>query len=186
MKPLLALLPAESQTTRLRRFRTVDCLAFHAYRTDSDLARFQGWSPMSIDDAAAFIREMSQVTGLLPGHWIQLAIAEQNTDTLVGDVGLFYDKNESEVEVGFTLSKAAQGRGHATRAVRLAAQLTFAASSAKHIRGVTDARNTASIRTLERADFVFSSARQEEFKGELCNELVYEFFRAEAELVVKV
>jgi RimJ/RimL family protein N-acetyltransferase len=168
------------QTTRLRRFRAEDCLAFHAYRTDSDLAHFQGWSPMSIEDAAAVVREMSQVTALLPGQWIQLAIAEQKTDTLVGDVGLFYEENESEAEVGFTLSKSAQGYGHATRAVKLATQLTLAASSARCVRGVTDARNIASIRTLERAGFVFSSARQAEFKGELCNELVYEFSRAEA------
>jgi aminoglycoside 6'-N-acetyltransferase len=180
LKPLLALLPAEIQTTRLRRFRSEDCLAFHAYRTESDLARFQGWSPMSIEDAGAFVGEMSQVTGLLPGQWIQLAIAEQSTDTLVGDVGLYYEENESEAEVGITLSKSAQGRGHATRAVRLATQLTLAASSAKYVRGVTDARNIASIRTLERADFVFSRARQAEFKGELCNELVYEFCRAGA------
>jgi RimJ/RimL family protein N-acetyltransferase len=135
---------------------------------------------MTIEDARAFVCEMSQVSGLLRGQWIQLAIVERQTDVLVGDVGLFYEENESAAEVGFTLSKSAQGSGHATRAVTLAIQLTLAASSAKYVRGVTDARNIASIRTLERAGLVFSSARQVEFKGELCIELVYEFVRTEA------
>jgi RimJ/RimL family protein N-acetyltransferase len=35
---------------------------------------------------------------------------------MLGDVGLYVDPPQQEAEVGFALSRAAQGVGHATRA----------------------------------------------------------------------
>jgi RimJ/RimL family protein N-acetyltransferase len=180
MAPLSSLLPCELGDTRLRLFTASDLPRFLAYRSDAGLARFQAWSPMTEPEARQFVEEMTNVGGLRRGGWIQLAIADATSNRLVGDVGMFLSDDEREAELGFTLCREAQRQGRASAAARMATRLFFRCSRALLVRGVTDARNTASIRVLERAGFEKTSERRSEFKGELCLEWVYAFPRAEA------
>ena len=167
------LLPIACDGTVLRRFRGDDSSRFHAYRSDPALAAYQGWSVMSADEARGFVARMAAVTCLPRGDWVQLAIAETEADRLQGDVGIHVDADGRAAEIGFTLSREAQGRGLATRAVRLALALVFASTAVELVRAVTDARNAASIRLLERAGFTREAERQALFKGEHCTEFVY-------------
>jgi [ribosomal protein S5]-alanine N-acetyltransferase len=180
MQPLLALLPAAKDNTLIRTMQSADLEGFHSYRCDDELARYQGWSPMTQKEAHAFVQEMTAATALRPGSWIQLTIADATSNRILGDVGLYLDPDKSAAEIGFTLSRAAQGRGHAARAVGLSLSLVFAASSVPFVRAVTDARNASSIRVLEQTRFAKSSTQQTMFKGEPCTELVYAFRRTDA------
>ncbi len=104
---------------------------------------------------------------------MQLAISASKTSAIIGDVGICLGERDAEAEIGFTLCHEAQGHGHATNAVNATAQLIFADSNVKRIRAVTDARNLASMRVLERATFRRVGEQRAEFKGELCTELLY-------------
>jgi [ribosomal protein S5]-alanine N-acetyltransferase len=177
MTRLSDLLPAACATTRLRLFLAGDTAAFHAYRSDPELARFQGWSTMTEREARGFVEEMSTVAQLRPGDWIQLAVADVVSNRLIGDVGLFLAADGREAELGFTLSRPAQGQGHASAAARLATRLVFECAPAERVRGVTDARNAASIRVLERAGFEKVGEQQAQFKGEDCVEFVFAICR---------
>ena len=173
MHSLKALLPAVQHNTVIRALRAADLARFHDYRSDADLARYQGWSPMSLEAARAFIDEMASTSALQRGNWVQLAIADPISDEILGDVGLYLEHDQSASEIGFTLCRAAQGKGHATRAVSLSLSILFAASSVPFVQAVTDARNLSSVRVLERTGFTHTSVRQTVFKGEPCTELIY-------------
>ena len=134
---------------------------------------------MTVDEALAFLQATSAVTDLIAGDWIQLGAAEAITDQLIGDLGLFLAHDGLWAEVGFTLNQESQGQGHATRAVLAAIELVLASSSAAEVRAVTDARNVASIRVLERAGFQFALQQQAVFKDEACTELVYVYRRSD-------
>jgi RimJ/RimL family protein N-acetyltransferase len=179
---MLQYLPLKTSRAILRRLVSTDLSMFLAYRTDPELARYQGWSPMSETEGAAFISAVANVDSLIPGEWIQLGIADANTDQLLGDIGVFLSDDECIAEIGFTLSSNAQGKGIATEAVRAALQLVFTTSPAQIVRAITDARNQASIRLLERLQFVFVSKSDTVFKGEPCTEYCYEFPRERLEL----
>ena len=71
---------------------------------------------MTAQEALRFIEEMAAADHLVSGDWVQLAIADASSDVMLGDVGLYVDPPQQEAEVGFALSRAAQGVGHATRA----------------------------------------------------------------------
>lgn len=173
-------LPIQFECTVLRRFRLSDTAAFHRYRSDPELARYQGWSVMTADDAHTFVREMAGTAALVRGGWIQLAIADPATDSLLGDVGLYVDETGHYAELGFTLSHDAQGAGHATRAVAAAATLLFRISAVATIRAVTDARNARSIAVLARAGFQRISEQSAFFKGEECREITFALARSES------
>lgn len=171
------LLPRRFPGGCLRRLRPSDCKAFRAYRGIPDLGRFQGWSPMSEAEALDFLAGMSQAPLFVAGQWVQLGIADPESDCLVGDIGLYLSRDGTSGEVGFTLQPSAQGRGVASHAVREALQLLFSNSSVAAVLGITDARNLASIRLLERLGFEHIDSRPVVFRGEPCTERVYSLTR---------
>ncbi len=173
MSPLASHLPIRSDSTMVRLFREDDVAAFLAYRSDPELARYQGWSPMSGGEARAFVARMARATELVAGDWIQLAIAHASTDVLLGDLGIFLAGDLARGEVGFTLAASGQGQGHATRAVSAACELLFAVNGSLEVYGVTDTRNTASMGVLERAGFVHVATQRSVSRNEPCTEAVY-------------
>lgn len=171
--PNATLLPRAFPGGLLRRLRTSDLAAFQAYRSIPELGLFQGWTPMSEAEAVAFLAEMNEAPLFAAGDWVQLGIAEPEADQLIGDIGLFLSADGLAGEVGFTLAPAVQGRGIATEAVRQALQAFFEATTAREVFGITDNRNSASVRLLERVGFLYRESRQTDFRGELCSEEVH-------------
>jgi RimJ/RimL family protein N-acetyltransferase len=167
-------LPVHRKPVLLRLLRPADVEAFLAYRSDPEVARYQGWSTMDRAAASEFLEDMSGVDGLRPGEWIQLGIADAATGTLCGDVGIHCDEALERAEIGFSVARPFQGRGYASAAVSATLDLLQAVPSIRCVRGVTDARNGPSIRLLERLGFAKTGVQVADFKGERCAEYVYE------------
>ena len=161
----------------LRRLTAADLPAFQAYRHDAELGRYQGWLPQTDLHAQDFLDEMSRATLLAPGAWVQLGIASCSDDALIGDIGLCVSSTGESAEIGFTLRASSQGHGLAGEAVRAAIQFVFEATAVARIVGITDARNLASIRLLERVGMHRTSTGPAEFRGEACIEHVHELRR---------
>jgi RimJ/RimL family protein N-acetyltransferase len=170
-------LPLRRPNTSVRLLRPSDLDAFLACRRDPLVGRYQGWSPMSESEAVAFLSEMAAVAHLIPGDWVQLGIAAPRSDHLIGDLGLFLESDGREAEIGFSLSREHQGRGHATEAVSAAVALLFAQSPAARVRAVTDSRNTSAHRVLKRVGFIRTTEREVDFRGEHCSEYVFSIAR---------
>lgn len=173
------LLPREFPGGRLRRLHSRDREAFQAYRSIPELGRYQGWSPLTDAEALAFLDEMNRAPLFTPGQWVQLGIAEPESDALVGDIGLYLSEDGATGEIGFTLQPSAQGRGVARFAVREALRLFFATTGVTRVLGITDERNLPSISLLERLGFACIESRQVVFRGEPCTERVYTLPRSD-------
>jgi aminoglycoside 6'-N-acetyltransferase len=128
---------------------------------------------MSDAEAMAFLAGMSEAPLFPRGGWVQLGIAEADADQLMGDIGILVSADGLTGEIGFTLAPDAQGRGVATAAVSQALQLLFGATRVSQVLGVTDSRNIASVRLLERVGFRRRESRSTVFRGEPCIEEVY-------------
>jgi RimJ/RimL family protein N-acetyltransferase len=166
-------LPIEFAGGRLRRLRPDDLASFQAYRGDPALRRFQGWSPMSDEDALDFLSRMHDKPLRAPGQWLQLGIGDGDGDGLIGDIALYLSDDGIRSEIGFTLAPATQGRGIATAAVDAAVRLLFANTDQREVVGLADSRNLASTRLLDRAGFVFQGERESFLHGELRTVRVY-------------
>ncbi len=173
----LCLLPRSGARVRLRRLGVADLRAFQGYRHDTELGRYQGWLPQTDVQAQAFLDAMSRAPLLAPGAWVQLGIADCRDDALIGDIGLCVSSTGDRAEIGFTLRAASQGRGLASEAVMAAIRLVFEATVVARIVGITDARNLASIRLLERVGMRRASTAPTEFRGEACIEHAHELSR---------
>lgn len=161
----------------LRRLSPDDLPAFQAYRRDPEVGRWQGWRPQSDAQALAFLTEMASAPLFVPGTWSQLGIADAQTGALLGDIGIHIGDDGQAAEFGFSLARAAQGRGLARAAVQEAVALVFAQTAVQTICAQTDSRNLACIRLLERLGAVKLADIATEFRGEPCVEFRYELAR---------
>ena len=109
----------ETQRLSLRSFQDSDLESFVAYRSDPEVARYQGWeAPYSKDRAAAFIAEMKSVQPGTASAWVQLAIELQGKSDLIGDCAFHILAGDPrQAEIAYTLSRQVQGKGYATEAV---------------------------------------------------------------------
>lgn len=176
--PVRPTLPRSAGPVALRRLTTDDLRAFQAYRHNAEVGRWQGWEPMDDARALQFLREVAQMPLLPPGQWTQIAIADAATDALYGDIGLHLADDGTQAEIGFTLAGAAQGRGLGTAAVRAALALLFEDTPVTRVIAITDARNAASMRLLERVGMKRVATQPAVFRGEPCTEHTYALTRS--------
>lgn len=174
-----SILPRRAEGIELRRLMPSDLQAFQSYRQDAEIGRFQGWQAMSDGAALAFLTEMNSAVLLQRGQWTQIAIAQPGSATLIGDIGLFVADDAAQAEIGFTLGRAAQGRGLGSAAVRAAIALLFEQTPVQQVIAITDARNTPSMRLLERVGMTRLQTQAAVFRGEPCLEHHYRLTRAE-------
>lgn len=164
-------LPLLTARTRLRRLAEADLAPFQAYRNDPETGRWQGWQPMDDAAALAFLQDVATSAFCTPGRWFQLAIAERNSDGLIGDIGVqLHGGAGLMAEIGFTLAPAAQGRGLATEAVGALVAWLLAHSPAQRVVAVADTRNAASLRLLQRLGLRPFVTLPAVFRGEPCLE----------------
>ena len=176
---------------RLRRMRPDDLERFHAYRSDAETARFQGWQ-QATDPAQslAFLEEMSVAPVGVPDEWVQLAIAEAAEgaegadDRLIGDIGLCLRSPagiEASAEpslptsawMGITLHPAWRGRGLGVEAFVALQDFLLGPGGLQDIECWVDARNLSSIRLLEASGMRRFCSEVRDFRGAPCEEFGY-------------
>ena len=168
-------LPAEpvwgAGDIRLRALREDDLSVFLGYRSDPSVARYQGWWPMDEAKARAFLREQGErADSDCAGCWIQLAIADASSDTLLGDMGRWLSPDRTVAELGITVAPAVQGRGVGRSAMRAALALLFADPAVTRVHANADARNTPCRRMLAAAGFRQTGTSEVFVKEEACIE----------------
>lgn len=161
----------------LRRFSPTDLPAFVAYRSNPDVARYQGWeAPYPVADAERMIEALRREHPDTPGEWYQYAVELRSTGELVGDCAAKTDAEDPrQAELGFTLAPAHQGRGYATEAARRLLDYLFGARAKHRVIAYCDARNAASAAVLQRLGMRREGHLRESTwaKGEWTDDLLY-------------
>ena len=170
-------LPRAAERIVLRRLRPADLAAFQAYRNDETAGRYQGWSRHTDAEACGFIAAMSAALVFPRGEWVQLAVADRESDELLGDMGVCVAADGRSAELGFTIAQRFQGRGLGAEALRAAIGLVFERSPVREVVCITDARNNPCIRLLERAGMQRTATAEAVFRGEPCIEHTYRTLR---------
>lgn len=139
----------EIETERLwmRQWREGDFPTYAEYYANPRTARFVG-GQMSRDKAW---RHMAAVVG----HWElkgfgQWCVEDKQNGIVVGCIGLWQPEGWPELEVGYWLTDAAQGKGYATEATRAAREFAYDRLGANTLASYIDPANQPSKRVAER------------------------------------
>lgn len=172
-------LPHSLERLRLRTLRPGDLDAFHAYRNDPVVARYQGWEPMTRWEASDFLRSQASQISHAPDTWRQLAIADLRSDLLIGDIGVWLSPDCLQAEFGLSITPVAQGNGYGAECVRGLIEFLFSATAVAEVVASTDVRNLACLAVLAHSDMRHMDTRRAEYKGEICTEHLFSVRKAE-------
>ncbi len=142
----------ETQRLILRPFSDSDLDTFITYRSDPEVARYQGWNaPFTLEQGKAFIDEMKNKQPGKPDEWYQIALEEKSEGRMIGDIAFVVKgKDARQAEIGLTLSRAAQGKGYGTEAVRCLLDYLFGELKLHRVFANCDVENPAAAQVLER------------------------------------
>jgi RimJ/RimL family protein N-acetyltransferase len=145
----------ETNRMILRPLEDRDAAPFSAYRSDPEIARYQGWgAPYSLEQAEEFIEQQKMVTPGEIGEWLQLGMELKTDGALIGDVAFQVIKDSHhQAEIGMTLSQPFQGKGYGTEAVRELVRYLFDDLNVHRIIANCDPENISAHRLLERVGF---------------------------------
>lgn len=164
----------------LRGVQLEDTPAMLRYRSDPQVAQYQGWPPQSLEEVRSFLREASLRAPNEPDTWYQLAIVLAATGQLIGDVGIhFLGPDNEQAEIGYTLNPDYQSKGYATEAVRGVLRYLFQDLGKHRVTASVDPRNTKSTALLERIGMRREAWFRKSYwlKGEWTDDMVYALLR---------
>jgi len=170
-----------TQHLLIRHLEAEDCPDFHIYRSNPDVARYQGFDVMTPDEAAAFIKQNAHKHYGKPEQWVQYAIEHTASGKLIGDCAIRLAADPRIAEIGITISHLEQRKGYAKEAMLGLLNFLFDQKDIHRVVETVDAENIASINLLKRVGF-----RQEGhfienifFKGKWGSEFQYAMLKRE-------
>lgn len=139
----------------LRPLKKSDAPVFSAYRSDLQIARYQGWeAPYSLEQAEKFIEQMQSVTPGELGQWLQLGLQRKSGGEIVGDVAFHVLKdNRRTAEIGMTLAPDFHGQGFGVEAVTGLVRYLFNDLGMHRVIANCDPQNHPAYHLLERVGF---------------------------------
>ncbi len=147
--------PIETDRLLIRAPAEGDVDALVRRRNDPEVARLQSWdTPVTEDMAAAIVASAIDQGGPASGEWWMATIATAD-GMVVGDLAIHPTWEGRTVEIGYTLDRAAWGRGFATEAVEALLTRLFDDPATTRVTGMLHPDNVASARVLERTGFLF-------------------------------
>ena len=143
--------PLVTERLELRRFTAADLEPLLDVFGDAEVMRYVGAErrPLGRGQVEAPARQRPRRDWSAHGFGL-LAIVERDTGRLVGEAGLQHLEAGPDIELGYTLARAAWGRGYATEAARAVLRWGFAGLRLHRIVAVADPANTASLHVLEK------------------------------------
>ena len=168
----------------LRPFQEDDLPIFVEYRSDPEVARYQGWTARHTrwSKPGAFLERMKDAVPGTPGTWFQLAMERQAQPGIIGDCAVqVMSEDARQAQIGFTLSRAFQKQGYAVEAVQALLDFLFTEYKLHRVTATCDALNSASARLLERLRMRREGHYIENiwFKGAWGDEFLYAILESE-------
>jgi RimJ/RimL family protein N-acetyltransferase len=138
----------ETERLLLRMIRLEDFEAYAALGADPEVMRYLGGKTWDRLESWRYMCAMV-------GHWHFRgygiwAVEEKATGQFIGRIGLHYPETWPGFELGWTLARAAQGKGYATEAAQRALEYAFTDLNRDHVISLINPENRASIRVAER------------------------------------
>lgn len=165
----------ETPRLRLRAYRAADAEAMFAIYSDPRVMRYWSFPPW-VEQAQASAYVERALAGMDSGEIFPWAIADRDSDRLIGAVTLFsLHAEQLRAEIGYSLSPDYQGRGLAAEALRAALTHAFDQLGLVRLEADIDPRNEPSWRLLERLGFQREGLLRKRWRvnGEVCDTAFY-------------
>ena len=170
----------ESERMLLRRFTEGDLTPFLAYMNDPLVARYQTWESYTEQQAREHIEVQKSLDPGTLAKWFTFAAESKEDSVLVGHVALKM-LDHQQAEIGFTFSRAYQGKGLAFESAALVLGYIFNELKLHRVTAIADCENVPSVALLGRLGMRREGhfIQNVWFKGKWGDEYLYAILREE-------
>lgn len=169
----------ETERLILRSLSDDDLEDLHAFRSDPEVCRYQGYEPATLEESKSFIEWQKDKEFGIAGEWVQVGLELKDQRKLIGDIGLKPEQDVRTVEFGISMSRDFQGAGLASEALTAIFDHLFTEKDVHRITAIMDVDNAAMIALAERLDFRREGHYRQSFfdKGEWRDEYLCALLR---------
>jgi RimJ/RimL family protein N-acetyltransferase len=155
-------------------------MPFLAYLNDPLVARYQTWESYTEQQARDVIEEQESLDPGIPGKWFTFAVESKEACSVIGHIALMM-RDHQQAEIGFTFSRAYQGKGLAFEATTQVLDYVFTELELHRVVAITDCENERSVALLRRLGMRREGHHIQNiwFKGKWGDEYVYAILREE-------
>ncbi len=148
--PFLDLPDLETQRLRIRRLTMRDAEDIYAYSRDPLVAKHVLWDAQRhVGEAKSYIR--AQIRKYRSGEPASWGIELKETGRVIGTIGyMWWQPDNSTVEVGYSLAREYWGKGIMTEALREVLRYTFSTLRMHRVEAQYETDNAASGRVMEK------------------------------------
>jgi RimJ/RimL family protein N-acetyltransferase len=175
--------PITTERLVLRRPALADLDDLAVIFEREDVTRYLYWEPRDRDETLDVLRKrVERSEELEEDNVINVSVERRGERGVVGDFMLHWKENEHrQGEIGGSLHPDVHGRGYATEIYGALLALAFERYQLHRVVGRCDGRNTASIRSLEKAGLHQEAhlIENEFVKGEWTDEVIMAIRRSE-------
>lgn len=174
--------PISTDRLEIRLVKAEDHENLFRYRSLPEIYRYQNFKPQNIEDVGKFIAGTTPFINL-PDTWLQLAILLRGTNNLIGDIGLHFLDDISQVEIGYTLDPAYQGKGYALESINALLRYLFKVLDKHRVFASVDPENERSVHLLEKAGMRKEAHFKKSYRigNEYCDDCIYAMLQEEFE-----
>ena len=166
---------SNSNIISIRKLQLSDLVAFHSYRSNPHVTKYQGFDVMNKTQARSFIKR-NQKKDHTKDEWQQLAIVANDTNRLIGDCAIKVSQEKYKVaNVGITIHPDYQQKGMATEVFSTLLKYLFEELNTQRVIEIVLQENQASIALLQKLGFTFDSELPSENKESI--ELQYSLLK---------
>jgi RimJ/RimL family protein N-acetyltransferase len=175
--------PIETPRLILRPFELSDLDDLATLFADESVNRYLYSEPRSREETQSALEKRLGI-GSHPkeDNILRVAVALRSTNRLIGDFMLNWSEDvHRQGEIGGSLHPDVQGQGYASEVYGPLLELAFVRYDLHRVCGRTDGRNTASVRSLEKAGLRQEAhfVENEFVKGEWTDEIVLAILQSE-------
>jgi ribosomal-protein-alanine N-acetyltransferase len=167
---------------KIRNLKESDLEAFHQYRSNPEVTKYQGFDTFTREQAKSFIEEHKNKLHIYPGEWIQYGIENMSSHELIGDCAIYLHQSDSRIaETGITISHLHQRKGYARETMLGLIHFLFQEKGIHRIMETVDAENLASIQLFKSLSFRLEGHFLENiyFKGKWGSEYQFALLKRE-------
>lgn len=170
----------ETERLLLRRITMHDAKEIFAHRSDVNAMKYIG-KPLAegLEDAINLIRRMDE--GINNNNSIAWGICLKGEEKIIGSIGYYrINKDHHRGEIGYMIGTEHWGKGIVTEAMKVTLDFGFNELKFHSVEAMVDPDNLASIRVLEKQNFVKEAHFKEDyfFNNKFLDTAVYSLLRS--------
>ncbi|PEJ60684.1 hypothetical protein CN692_00920 [Bacillus sp. AFS002410] len=156
----------QSNRLYLRKLKNDDLTNLHKLQSNANVMKYIMNRPKTLDETEMELNRILQMDQTHNENFVVMAVCKNEDNQFIGTAAVIKDEN-NEFEIGYRLVEKEWGNGYGSEAASLIEKYCFGMRMLKSIVATVEAKNSNSVKILEKNNFTLILESIDDENGEL-------------------